>query len=116
MKLPVNGEPPRTAKFMVIDMSSREWADDTFTRREAAIEKAEEALKLIRQVESTLREAADFLDQHDPLMYRILSYPMSWDATEGYLREEIAEWKKDQDELESEIRRYDAARMIGERR
>ena len=112
MSYTVNGEPPRTKKFIVIDEASLEWADDTFTRRDAAIEKATDALDQIRQLEDTLREATAFLDRNDPMNYKILSYPMSWDATTDSLRDDIAEWKRDQDELESEIRRYNAAHIL----
>lgn len=101
-----------TRRYLVSDLASREWADDTFTRRDAAIEKAEEALQQIREVETTLREAAEFLNTEDPLIHRILSYPMSWDAAEGDLREDIKEWKRDQNDLETEIRRYDASHNL----
>lgn len=106
MEITVNGIAPRTKKYLVTDADSLEWADDTFTRRAAAIEKTEEALRQIRQVEETLREAASFLDRNDPIIGRILSYPMTWDAAEGCLRDDLADWKADQDELESEIQRY----------
>ncbi len=95
-------------KFLIVDGESCEWADDTFTRREAAIEKTQEALRKIAEIKSTLREAADFLDQNDPMINKILSYPMSIEETEDSLRDDIAEWKRDQDELETEIFSYNS--------
>ena len=109
MRYTVNGEPPRTKKFLVIDEASLDWADDTFTRREAAIEKTAEALVQIKQIEETLRKAAVFLDQNDPMLHKILSYPMRWDDMADSLRDDIAEWKRDQDELANEIWRYNAS-------
>ena len=98
-----------TRRYMITDDAMLERADNTFTRRAAAIEETEEALQLIRKVEETLRDAAGYLKAEDPLINRILSYPMSWDALAGNLREDIAEWKRDQDDLEREIERYNSA-------
>ena len=53
-------------------------------------------------------EAAEFLDRNDPMINKILSYPMSIEETEDSLRDDIAEWKRDQDELETEIFSYNS--------
>lgn len=95
-----------TRRYLITNDAELEWADDTFTRRSAAIDEAEEALQLIRQIEDTIRDAAGYLKTEDPLINKILSYPMSFDDVEGCLREDIAEWKRDQDDLEREIGRY----------
>lgn len=92
-----------TKEPLITDEATLEAADDTFTRRAAAIEKAEEALKQIRQIGATIREAADLLEAEDPLVYKILSYPMSFDDLAASLRDDITEWAQEQDDLEREI-------------
>lgn len=95
-------------RYLIIDRESREWAEETLQRRRAAIETAEEALKKIHDAEKTISDAAGLLEAADPMTNRVLSHAMIYEDLADAIREDIAVWTADTNELEREIASYKA--------